>query len=485
MDIVTFKFALLAIISVFVFYLLNPKLRITYLVILSCGFIVTYSYILLLYILLYSFLNYYLGIRIHESKYKRQLFKIGVFLNLIQLFVLNYSSFAIDPFFQLFNNNIHLSKLSSIIIPIGISYFTLQGIGYLINVKMGWERPERNFINFLLYIAFFPKFLSGPIERSNHFLPQLTSLSSFNQQYVTEGLQLVLLGLLKKNVIANQLSLIVNPVYNNVDSWGGAILILVILIQPLYLYFDFSGYTDIARGIAKTYGITLLPNFDRPFFSENVTTFWKCFHMSLAFWFNDYVFKQLSFKLRRWKTNASVFAVFITWILFGIWHGAGWNFIILGMFQALAINFEFFTKRKRQLIFSKISVSIRKWIGRLITYLFYGVSLVFFFSPDLKTALLYFNSMQFMNTSLPNTRTTIFNNYMDIIPFYTSFGILIILLIMEMRSCDMKNSHEKMVSLWNSNKIKFQFLRFIIYYLAILIIFYFGENQAEFIYFQF
>ena len=123
---------------------------------------------------------------------------------------MKYASFAIDPIFQIFNSNLHISKLSEIIIPIGISYFTLQGIGYLINVKMGWEKPEKKFLNFLLYITFYPKFLSGPVERSNHFLPQLKITQSFNEQQVSEGLRIALFGFFKKVAIANQLAPYIN-----------------------------------------------------------------------------------------------------------------------------------------------------------------------------------------------------------------------------------------------------------------------------------
>jgi alginate O-acetyltransferase complex protein AlgI len=485
MEIVSYKFALFSILTVFIFYLLNPKHRIIFLVILSCLFIATYSFSLLIYILLYSLLNYYIGLKIPESKHKVLLFRTGVFLNLSQLILLKYSSFAIDPLLHLFNSNIHLSKLSGFLIPIGISYFTLQGIGYLINIKMGWEKPERNLFNFVLYITFYPKFLSGPIERSNHFLTQITDLGSFKRQNAIEGFRLILLGLIKKNIIANQLSLIVNPVYQDINSHDGGILMFVILIQPLYIYFDFSGYTDIARGIARSYGITLLPNFDRPFFSENVTTFWKRFHMSLAFWFNEYVFKQLNFRLRKWKTSASVFAVFVTWILFGIWHGAGWNFMVLGFLQALAINFEYFTKRKRQAIFSKIPALLGKWIGRIVTYIFYGASLVFFFSPNLKSTLQYFDRLKILNITLPISRTLISDHRVEIFSYSIAFVILIIFLIIEWISCDMKNKYEKIEILWTGTQFKFQFLRFVIYYLALLLMLFFGGMQTEFIYLQF
>lgn len=490
MDITSFKFTILAIVSVLIFYLINKKFRIAYLTLLSCGFIATYNYNLLLYVIVYSLFNYILGRIIPGARNKTALFRAGIILNLTQLIVLNYASFAIDPIFKLLNSPIEISKLSHIIKTVGLSYFTLQGLGYLINIKMGWEKPEKNFFNFLLYITFYPKFLSGPVERSNHFLPQLVTLNSFDRQNVTGGFRLILTGLIKKVVIANQLGLIVTPVYNDINASGGGAILLVILVQPLYLYFDFSGYTDIAIGIAKAFGIKLLPNFDRPFFSENVTTFWKRFHMSLSFWFNDYVFKQVSFKLRKWKNWATIAALFITWTLFGIWHGAGWNFMVLGFLQALAISFEFYTKSKRQVLFSKIPIAFTKWTGRIVTYLFYGVSLVFFFSPNLKAALSYFGKLKSINICLPIlcrpiTKDFIVNNYLNIFSYFIAFGILFMFLVIEMLSCDIKNKYEKIDILWNGNKNKSQVLRFVTYYFAILLLFFFGGMQTEFVYFQF
>jgi alginate O-acetyltransferase complex protein AlgI len=483
MDITSLTFALLAITSVIFFYLLDQKFRIGYLVLLSCGFIGSFSYHLLLYVVIYALINYLLGRAIPDSRHKTALFRTGIVINLLQLIVLKYATFVIDPIFQAFNSAVRISGLSEIIVPVGVSYFTIQGIGYLINIKMGWEKPEKKFLNFLLYITFYPKFLSGPVERSKSFLSQIGAFSSFNRHNVSTGFRLILLGFLKKDVIANQLGLIVHPVYGNLEDSGGVVLLLVILIQPLYLYFDFSGYTDIALGIARSFGIRLFPNFDRPFFSENVTTFWKRFHMSLSFWFNDYIFKQASFKFRKLKANAAIIGVFITWMLFGIWHGAGWNFMVLGLLQALAINFEFITRRQRHELFSMLPVFWGKWIGRLFTYLFYGVSLVFFFSADLKTTLLYFEKLIHLKLTFPIITTPVLIT--DKITFLIGFGIMVMFLIKEMISCDMKIKYKKLEILWSSTEIRFQFLRFAIYYLALLLILYFGGMQSEFVYFQF
>jgi D-alanyl-lipoteichoic acid acyltransferase DltB (MBOAT superfamily) len=477
MEITSLYFGVLAIVSVLLFYILNPKYRILYLTLISCGFIATYSYNLLIYVAFYSIINFYLGIKISESGIKKLLFRTGIIINLTQLIILKYASFTIDPVFKLFDVSLNISVFSQIIVPVGISFFTLQGIGYLINIYLGWEKPEKNFIHFLLYITFYPKFLSGPIERSNHFLPQLKIIQTFNERNVTEGFRMALLGFLKKVAIANQLAPFVNGTYASLDSADGSSLWILLLIQPLYIYFDFSGYTDIARGFAKALGIELFPNFNRPFLSENVSTFWKRFHISLSSWFNDYVFRRTSFKYRKWGIYASVYAVIVTWVLFGIWHGAGWNFMLLGLLQALAINYEFFTKKWRVNLFSNFPVLFRIWLGRILTYLFYGISLVFFFSPDIKSVFVYFS------------RLTSFNGSIQLI---VNPGILLLVLVfiiifltIETVINDFTDTYNKLEGWYISNNMINVFARWTLYILILTIVFVFSNDVQQFIYFQF
>lgn len=478
MDITSIYYFIPIVASVFIYYLVNNKYRVLYLSLLSCGFIASLSLNLLIYVIGFSLINFYLGILIPASRFKKIIFRIGIIINLTQIILLKYASFTIDPVLQIFSYDLKTLGLSQIIIPLGISYFTLQAIGYLINIKMGWEKPEKKYLNFLLYIIFFPKFISGPIERSNHFLPQLNIEKSFSQREVTLGLQIILIGLFKKHVIANQLGLIVNPVYNQIDSMGTASLLLVILVQPLYIYFDFSGYTNIAIGLAKTFGLSLLPNFNRPLFSENVTAFWKRFHMSLSFWFNDYVFKQVSFRFRKWKSYASTIAVLITWLLFGIWHGAGWNFIVLGLLQATAIYFEYSTKSKRVVFFAKIPELMGKWMGRFMTYLFYGISLVFFFSPDLNAALKYFGRLRYLDLPLRIDTS-------DRRSLILSCIFVVIILLLEYLSVDKIKTYIKLNMIWNCEKNGYKILRYGLYYIILLMIIYFSGVGTEFIYFKF
>jgi alginate O-acetyltransferase complex protein AlgI len=458
MEIISIPFAAVSIISIFIYYLLEHKYRTFFHLFLSLGFVASFSRNLLVYVLIYSLINYFIGFKLQTSKYKKTLFVTGIALNLLQIIVLKYYDFTIGPVFQLFSYTSSISHLSELIVPVGISYFTLQGIGYLINVKMGWEKSEKDFPDFLLYMIFYPKFLSGPVERSNHFLPQIKKGNSFNEQKVAEGLKIALFGFFKKVVIANQLSIVVTSSHTDLELYSGINLWIATLIQPLYLYFDFSGYTDIAIGLAKTFGIDLLPNFNRPFFSQNVTTFWRRFHMSLSFWFNDYIFKQLSFRFRKWGIYASVFAVFVTFSLFGIWHGAGWNFMILGVLQAFALNYEFFTKRQRSEIFSKMPEFLRVWSGRLFTYIFFSLSLIFVFSPDLESSLNYFIGLTDLNSGFDLRAFSLRS--------LPALCFLSLFLLFEYFEQDKDKIYNKIVKFWNYHS----FFRISIYYIMVILI---------------
>ncbi len=454
MEVTSIIYIIAALISVFIFYLLKSSYRTIFLVLLSCGFIVTYSYLLLVYVLAYALFNFFLARKISVSTKNKALFRTGIFVNLTQLIVLRYASFAIDPVFQAFNSDFYLSALSNIILPLGISYYTLQGIGYLINVKMKWEKPEESFADFLLYIVFAPKFISGPIERSNHFIPQLKNYSKFESENISAGLRIALIGFFKKVVIANHLSPTVIAIHANPELYGGSYMWLLIILQPLYLYFDFSGYTDIAIGVARMFGIDLLPNFNRPFMAENMTNFWKRFHISLSSWFNDYIFKQTSFRLRKWKGMSTVVALLLTWTLFGIWHGAGWNFMILGAIQAIAILYEFYTKRFRSRLFSKFPGRVRVFLYRLFTFVFFGFALTFFFSPDIKSTLKVLSLL-----SEP------FNNSLHgeflLIPLMVGLILSAVMLTVELIQEDYSELYHKASQIWQRHRV----VRYVAYYL--------------------
>jgi len=477
MQITSLYFIILSIISLFIYYLLNHKYRALFLTLLSCGFIATYSYILLIYVLAYAIVNYVIGLNIPDSKSKKALFLTGIIINITQLVLLKYVTFTLNPLLQLLGTDLDLTVISRIIIPVGVSFFTMQGMGYLVNIKMGWEKPEKNFTHFLLYLIFYPRFLSGPVDRSNHFLPQLKENKTFNEERVTDGLRLILFGLFKKVAIANQLAPAVLGAYTDLGSADTNSLLIVLLIQPIYLYFDFSGYTDIAFGVARTFGLELRPNFRRPFLAETVTDFWKRFHISLASWFHDYVYMRIFFRYRKWGKNATTFALFVTWLLFGIWHGAGWTFMLLGLMQALAIYYEFSTKRWRNRVFSKMPKAPKILMGRILTYLFYGVSLVFFFAPDLNSVFLFFSKLFPLEFYIPmGIRTEI---YLLVIFF------VVVLMAFEILQNDFGKAFSKMETFWLSRKSGSTLIRWALYLLIITVVIIFNKDVQQFVYFQF
>jgi alginate O-acetyltransferase complex protein AlgI len=477
MEITSSIFILISAIAVFAYYLLPQKLRILFLTLLSCGFIATYSYKLLLYVLGYTLINYYIGILLPDAKRKKTLFIGGIVINVTQLILLKYVSFTIGPLFELLNISWDAYVFSRIIIPVGVSYFILQGIGYLMNINLGWEKPERNFLHFLLYNVFYPRFISGPIDRSNRFLPQLHEKQSFDKDNVSEGFRLVLFGLVKKVVIANQLSAIVHGAFDTSADAESVHLLIAMLFQPLYLYFDFSGYTDIAIGIAKAFGIKIPMNFNRPFLAENMTNFWKRFHASLSSWFNDYIFMRTMFKYRKWKQNATTLALFVTWILFGIWHGAGWNFMFLGVLQALAVYYEFRTKRWRVKTFSRLPAFYAKWLGRICTYVFYSISLVFFFAPDLRSALLFFARIPASGGFLPETFTD--PKFLMVLLF------ILLVMAMEILKEDFGKASKKLEAAWNGQQWLSVGFRWIVYYAMIILFMVYNTQDLEFVYVQF
>lgn len=477
MEVTSLVFLALSVLSVFIYYNIDHKYRILFLAILSCLFILSFSHILLLYVLIYSGFNFWIGKKIKTSEKSRFLFLSGIIINLLQLVLLKYTSFTFNPIFELFNIKFDFSFIADYIIPVGVSFFTLQGIGYLINVRMGWEKPEKNFLHFLLYISFYPRFLSGPVERSNHFLPQLSQVKHFNEKTITEGFRLILFGLFKKLVIANRLGEIVNGFYSDMNSIGEYSIWIVLLVQPLYLYYDFSGYTDIAIGLARAFGIELLQNFNRPFLAENVTTFWKRFHISLAAWFHDYVFIRTMFKTRKWRNNSTVIALFVTWIMFGIWHGAGWNFMLLGLIQGIAIYYEYLTKNWRINVFSGFPVFLRKSMGRALTYLFYAFSLVFFFSPDLSSTITFFSGLSHFNGTIPGDS--------DILILLFAILLALLLQFLEFASVELKGIYGNMESVWIKDKSVNILFRWSSYCAILALILFLGYGGEGFVYFQF
>lgn len=314
----SFEFILFSLLLFIVFYTVKTKYRTAVLLLGSIGYVSFLSIAFLVYVFLFILNNYWVGLKLSTSNepQKKYLLLFGQALNLGGLIFYKYINFFIENLnlgLGLFNE-LQISSLHYII-PIGISYYTFQGISYLYLIYKAGDKPESNFINFALYMIYFPKLVAGPIERHRKFLPQLKGKLEFDYDRVVSGVRLITIGLFKKVVVGDTFFYIINRVYGNIDSFDGYGLIITLLIQPMQIYFDFSGYTDIAIGLSALFGIQLSQNFNAPFFATSVGDFWRRWHMSLSSWCNDFIYNRLMLKYRKWNNWAVIYAVFATFII--------------------------------------------------------------------------------------------------------------------------------------------------------------------------
>ena len=276
----------------------------------------------------------------------------------------------------------------NIILPVGISFYTFQTLSYTIDVYRGKQEPERNFVCFALFVSFFPQLVAGPIETAANLLPQLKGEYRFSYDNASYGLKLMAWGFFKKLVIADRLAaLFVDPVYQDPLQYSGGAFIIAAVAFAFQIYCDFGGYSDIARGCAKTMGIDLLVNFKAPYFATSLTDFWRRWHISLTNWFREYVYISLGGNQKgAWKK-----ALFVTVIFFlsGLWHGAGWTFIIWGLLQALYLNIDSLIHCYGQHSSSHFSAPLlllRSLVGRLWTFSLCCFSWVFFRAESIEEA---------------------------------------------------------------------------------------------------
>ena len=468
------------IIVLFTLYYQVKKIHQWFLLLMaSTAFLAYLSLNFLIYTYLVILLNYFLGNRIEKQtrkKKRRYLYLSGLILNIGQLVFFKYINFLIEnlsSFLGIFELSTEIQYID-VIIPVGISYYTFECIGYLIEIYRGSGKAERHFGLFASYILFFPKLLAGPIERSKTFLPALRRSYSLDPKLFSDGIIQIFWGLFKKLVIADRLVVLLNNVYGNVTEYTGIPLLIVLFLQIFHIYCDFSGYTDIAIGIGKLFGLRLSNNFDRPLFSQNVSMFWRKWHITLSNWCNDYIFKRILLKRMRWKKWAAVYGVFITFLIIGIWHGSGWNFVILGAMQGIAINYEFFTKRKRLQIASKLNTYWVKFFSRLIVFCFFALTLVFFNARSVGDAY-YFITHLFQGIELRLTGYDMGVTHTDYIIVF--IGILIMLMF--------EYLNEKGIYIRDVLRTRPVF-RWSLYYGLVISVLMFGKfAAADFVYFQF
>jgi len=336
-------------------------------------------------------ISYFTAISMEKQpQYKRIFLSLCLGFLFALLFVFKYFSFFSVSLVEVlahFDLRISLPHFK-FLLPLGLSFFTFQTAGYLIDVYRGKIKAEKNLGIYALFVSFFPLISSGPIERGDHLLPQLRKSQRFNYARTVSGLQLFTLGLFKKVVIADNLAVVVNHIFGSLPDYRGLSLLITIFLFSWQIYYDFSGYTDAARGIARVLGYDLLDNFHHPYFATSIGDFWRRWHISLSTWFRDYLYIPLGGNRKGLlRTCGNTLLVFV---LCGLWHGASWNFVFWGLMHGLLLSFQ----RVFSFFMKQVPV-VPSFFSLPMTYLLVCASWVFFRAETLADALYIFrNSLQ-------------------------------------------------------------------------------------------
>lgn len=350
------------------------------------------AYVIL--ILISILITWYSGILLEGNKkeYKKIILAISLISNLAILFFFKYCNFftaSIKIFAESFNLPIRIPRFN-ILLPVGISFYTFQALGYSIDVYNEKIKAERNIITYALFVTFFPQLVAGPIERSGNLLDQFKVNHEFDYDRVTDGLKLAAWGMFKKVVIADTLAIYVDRVYNDINTHGNIAAALATFFFAFQILCDFSGYSDIAIGTAKVLGFNLMQNFRRPYFAKTIGDFWRRWHISLSSWFKDYVYIPLGGN----KVSAGryYFNILLTFLISGLWHGAGWNFVFWGLLHGTALVISNSTDSIRKCIRLQIKINEKTTVYKiwqiLCTWLFVYITWVFFRSHSIRDALI-------------------------------------------------------------------------------------------------
>ena len=396
---------------------------------------------------------------------------IGVFVGVGMLVYFKYMNFFVEQFALLFNSlGIHTNYSSfNIIMPIGISFFTFRLMSYVIEIQRGNIEPEKDFVSFATYVAFFPTIMSGPIDRPNTFLPQLEKPRSFVVDDCAEGCKRALWGLFMKFCIADQLSPYTDSVLNNYYHHNATSIVLACVLYSFQLYADFCGYSEMAIGTARMMGIKVTENFLRPFFAQNIAEFWRRWHMSLTTWITDYVFMPLNISFRNWGKWGIYLATLLNLVIIGAWHGANWTFLLFGFFHGMMLVVVTANDKKRKKLEKKYGLkkkAIYKYSRMVLTFVLCTIGFLLFRSDSITQ---FFSVLGRLNSGFGM--------------FFMSWALTAVLPICILIFKEYKDENKLNIHFLHSQKLWVQVVSFAL--LVVFVIYTGALNGGQFIYFQF
>ena len=382
----SWQFALFFPIVFALYWGLPHRFRIGLILTASYYFYMSWNVKYVVLILFTTIVSYFAALLISKTdstRTKKAILILSLIACLGVLFVFKYFNFfagAVVDFMSLFTIHLHPMTLK-LLLPVGISFYTFQTLGYVIDVYRGTTQPERNFWVYAAFISFFPQLVAGPIERTNNLLPQIKAAHEFNYQQAVYGIKLMTWGFFKKLAVADVLAVYVDRAFFDVYSYQGFSLLLAVFFFTVQIYCDFSGYSDIARGCSKMLGIELMENFRSPYFASSLREFWSRWHISLSTWFRDYVYIPLGGnRCGKFRHNMNLL---VTFMISGLWHGASWTFVVWGMLHGLGQVLEnaFTPKSKHE------PHGLARLVRTLMTFVFVMLAWVFFRAQSLSEAV--------------------------------------------------------------------------------------------------
>lgn len=466
-----------------IYFGLRADQRWKFLLLASYCFYMAWRPIYITWLIAITLLDYVCGLRmgrLERGRARRKWLVLSIAGNLALLFVFKYEAFAAGAIHSLagiFGLALPLPGWH-VLLPLGISFHTMQTIGYSLDIYRGVRPPERNLGIFALYVSFFPQLVAGPIERSTTLLPQLRNENEFQYDRVVSGLRLMLWGMFKKLVIADRMAVFVNTVYSQPAAYGSISTLVATYLFAFQIYCDFSGYTDIACGAARVLGYELTVNFRNPYFARSIREFWHRWHISLSTWFRDYLYFPLgghsANALRRYTNILIVFAIS------GLWHGANWTFIVWGLLHGTYYVLADLTQALRERTRQFLGIAkLRYWsiVQSFIAFQLVSLGWIFFRARNMADAL-----QLLRNLARPSTAAFLAELHrpgsLGLRGLAANFALICLLLLIEWGT-----RHRPIEEVWRQLSLRW---RWGIAYAMVLSIFMLGTVALnEFIYFQF